>query len=90
MRHAALHLLFAGLQGERATTRAWHDNTASLRVTRSLPYTEDGAGQEQRRDRPDAMLTFSMDRRRWQTVSRKDIEVVGIEPALTLGIAPVA
>jgi RimJ/RimL family protein N-acetyltransferase len=84
MRQAALHLLFVGLNGERATTRAWHDNTASLRVTQSLPYTEDGAVQEQRRDRPDTMLAFSMDRARWQTVRRNDIELIGIEPILDL------
>ncbi len=84
MRQAALHLLFVGLNGERATTRAWHDNTASLRVTRSLPYTEEVAVQEQRRDRPDTMLAFSMDRPHWQTVHRNDIELTGIDPILDL------
>jgi RimJ/RimL family protein N-acetyltransferase len=80
MRQAALHLIFAGLNGERATTRAWHDNIASLRVTRSLPYTQDGAAQEQRRERPDTMLAFSMTRRQWQTVRRNDIGLTGVEP----------
>lgn len=42
MRQAALHLLFDGLGGRRATTRVWHDNSASLGVTRSLPYSADG------------------------------------------------
>ena len=37
---AALHLIFAGFEADQATTRAWHDNTASLRATRSLPYIE--------------------------------------------------
>jgi hypothetical protein len=40
MRQAALHLLFAGLNGETATTRAWHDNTGPIRdllgITSSL------------------------------------------------------
>jgi RimJ/RimL family protein N-acetyltransferase len=80
MRQAALHLLFAGLSGERATTRAWHDNIASLRVTRSLPYTQDDAVQEQRRERLDTMLAFSMTRRQWQTVRRNDIGLTGVEP----------
>ena len=80
MRHAALHLLFAGLNGERATTRSWHDNPASLRVTRSLPYTEDGPVQEHRRDRPDTMLTFSMSQHQWQTARRNDIQLAGIGP----------
>jgi RimJ/RimL family protein N-acetyltransferase len=89
MREAALHLLFAGLNGERATTRAWHDNAASLRVTRSLPYTEEGAVQERRRDRPDTMLTFSMTQQQWQTVRRNDIQLAGIGPIRQLlGITP--
>ncbi|CAA0133713.1 Putative succinyl-CoA transferase [Mycolicibacterium vanbaalenii] len=80
MRQAALHLIFAGLDGERATTRAWHDNIASLRVTRSLPYTEDGAGKEPRRDHVDTMLSFSMTRARWEKVHRNDIEISGLGP----------
>jgi hypothetical protein len=80
MRQAALHLIVAGLDGERAATRAWHDNTASLRVTRSLPYGEDGAFEELRRDRPDTMLTFSMTHQQWQTVGRNDIQLAGIGP----------
>ena len=75
MRQAALHLIFAGLNGERATTRAWHDNVASLRVTRSLPYTEDGAAQEMRRDREDTMLAFSMTRWQWEPIRRNDIQI---------------
>lgn len=78
MRHAALHLLFAGLDGERATTRAWHDNRASLGVTRSLPYTYTGAELALRRDKPDTMLSFSMDRAQWTAQRRDDIELVGI------------
>jgi RimJ/RimL family protein N-acetyltransferase len=89
LRHAALHLIFVGLDGERATTRAWHDNIASLRVTRSLPYTEDGTVQEQRRDHPDTMLAFSMTRQQWQTVRRTDIRVEGVGPVRELlRIAP--
>lgn len=77
MRQAALHLLFDGLDGRRATTRAWHDNTASLGVTRALPYTADGATEELRRTQPDTMLSFSMTRQQWRTVRRTDIELTG-------------
>ena len=45
-RQACLHLGFAGLGAEVATTGAWHDNAASLGVTAKLPYVpngEDGA-----------------------------------------------
>ena len=80
MRQAVLHLAFAGLDAERATTSAWHDNAASLGVTRSLPYTEDGSTQETRRGRPGALLAFSMSRERWQSIRRDDIAVDGLEP----------
>lgn len=89
MRHAALHLLFAGLGAEHAVTRAWHDNTASLAVTRSLPYTSSGSSEEMRRDRPDTMLTFSLTRHQWQTIRRNDIQLTGVETVREfLGIAP--
>lgn len=66
------------MAGEQAVTRAWHDNTASLRVTRSLPYTEGGAVQQQRRNRLDTMMAFSMTRQQWQTVRRNDIDLQGM------------
>lgn len=75
MRQAALHLIFAGLDGVTANTRAWHDNAASLRITRSLPYTEQRSVREIRRDRPDTMLAFTMDQEQWQTVRRSDIQL---------------
>lgn len=93
MRHAALHLLFAGLGAEQAVTRAWHDNIASLAVTRSLPYTSAGSSEEKRRDRTDTMLAFSMTRHHWQAIRRTDLELTGIEASsafLFLGLATTA
>lgn len=79
VRMAALHLVFAGFDADRATTRAWQDNTASLRITRALNYTEDGCTQQQRRDCCDTMLEFSINRRRWHALGRNDISLTGIE-----------
>jgi RimJ/RimL family protein N-acetyltransferase len=79
MRQAALHLIFAGFNGDTARTRAWHDNVASLRVTRSLPYTERHPVREIRRDRPDTMLAFTMNRDQWRTVQRSDIQLAGVD-----------
>ena len=80
MRQAALHLLFAGLLGETATTRAWHDNTASLGVTASLPYTEGEPVVVERRGHPDTMRDFVMTRQQWSSVRRDDIRLDGVEP----------
>jgi RimJ/RimL family protein N-acetyltransferase len=81
VRHAALHLIFAGFDADQATTRAWHDNTASLGVTRSLPYVQTGSSLQQRRERPDTMLEFTMSRAQWNTARREDIDLIGIDAA---------
>ncbi len=83
MRQAALHLIFAGFDADLAVTRAWHDNTASLGVTRSLPYIETGTTVETRRDQPDTMVRFEMTSRQWATIRRDDIRLVGIEAVRT-------
>ncbi|GAY14954.1 GNAT family N-acetyltransferase [Mycobacterium sp. shizuoka-1] len=84
MRQAALHLIFAGFDADLAVTRAWHDNSASLAVTRSLPYTQTVTTVETRRDRPDTMVAFAMAAGRWATVRRDDIRLAGIEDARAL------
>jgi RimJ/RimL family protein N-acetyltransferase len=80
MRHAALHLAFAGLRADYATTSAWHDNTASLRLTRSLPYTESGTSRRRRRTEDDTMIEFVMTSSQWKTIGRNDIRVEGLAP----------
>lgn len=77
-RHAALHLIFAGFRAQRAVTSAWHDNGASLGVTRALPYAETGTRTELRRGKPDTMVEFVMTSEQWKTVERTDIELTGI------------
>lgn len=81
MRHAVLHLIFAGFDADLATTQAWHDNTASLGVTSSLPYVPTGSSLQQRRERSDTMLEFTMSRAQWDTVHRNDIDLIGIDAA---------
>ena len=81
MREAALHLIFAGFDADQATTQAWHDNAASLGVTRSLPYTHTGTSRPPRRGRRDTLLAFVMTRSQWTTVRRNDIQLHEIEAA---------
>jgi RimJ/RimL family protein N-acetyltransferase len=79
LRAASLHLIFAGFDADYATTGAWHDNAASLGVTRALGYTEVGRRRARRRDKPDTLVGFEMPRRHWETIRRDDIEVIGID-----------
>lgn len=83
MRMAALTLGFDGFGAEFADTGAWHDNTASLGVTRSLGYEEEGRRREVRRDQPDELVGFRMSRDHWQTIRRDDITLHGVDAART-------
>ena len=80
MRLASLLLGFDGLDAEAATTSAWHDNAASLGVTRSLGYEPSGQSRTLRRDEPDVQLNFTMDRAHWDTIRPKEMVLHGIEP----------
>lgn len=86
LRQACLHLGFAGLGADVATTAAWHDNAASLGVTRKLGYEPNGEDLVLRRDtEPTRMLRFRMPRGYWETnLRRDDIELDGLEPCLPL------
>lgn len=79
MRQAALHLIFGGFDADVAVTRVWHDNTASLAVTQSLPYTQTGTCEELRRGRPDTMLEFAMVPEQWAAIRRDDVRLVGVD-----------
>jgi RimJ/RimL family protein N-acetyltransferase len=78
MRMAALTLGFDGLGGEFALTSAWHDNAASLGVTRSLGYVQEGSQRTLRRGRPDESLRFRMPLEHWTTIRRDDISCSGL------------
>ena len=78
LRIATLAFGFLGLDAERATTGAWHDNQPSLGVTRSLGYEPSGSRRAVRRDRSDTLLGFHMDRSHYlENVHRDDIEIDG-------------
>ena len=62
-------------------TGAWHDNAASLGVTRSLGYVEEGRRRELRRNEPDEIIGYRMPREHWETIRRDDIALDGVEPA---------
>ncbi len=81
MRFASLTLGFDGLGADFAVTTAWHDNAASLGVTHALGYEPIGHRRARRRDEPDEMLTFRMDRAHFDTIRRPDITLHGIDAA---------
>jgi RimJ/RimL family protein N-acetyltransferase len=79
MRAAVLHLAFAGLGAEYATTSAHHDNPASQAVSRKLGYTPDGV--ERRVVRGAAMLVrrFRLDREQWAAHQTIPTRIAGLD-----------
>jgi RimJ/RimL family protein N-acetyltransferase len=84
MRAAVLHFAFAGLHAMRATTAAFDDNRASLGVTRSLGYVENGDEITLQRDKRARQIRFKMDRTDWEPRRRDDVTIEGLEPCLQL------
>lgn len=88
MRAAVLHLLFAGLDAQRAISGAWHDNQASLGVSRALGYADNGEEHRLRRDEPDRMVRLLLTRQEWETRRRDDISIDGLDACLDMLVAP--
>lgn len=85
LRHACLHLGFAGLGAAFAVTGAFEDNGASLGVTRALGYEPNGEEAVVRRGKAARLLHFRMPRAHWEAVLRRDdIELEGVDPCLAL------
>jgi len=82
MRAAALQLLFDGLDAVMAYSGAWHDNAASLGVSRALGYEQNGDLIQPRRAEPDRQILLKLPREKWQR--REDITIQNLEPCLEL------
>lgn len=79
MRAAVVQFGFDGLRAIDAFTSAYDDNDASLGVTRSLGYEDNGLGIKLRRDQRAEMLAFRMKREDWLKQRRTDIVIDGLD-----------
>jgi RimJ/RimL family protein N-acetyltransferase len=77
MRRAVLTLAFAALAAEAAITSAWHDNQASLGVSRALGYRPNGESLHRRADSVDVMTHLRLGRSDWPGAT--DVEVDGFD-----------
>jgi RimJ/RimL family protein N-acetyltransferase len=84
MRAAMLHFAFAGLDAQVAYSGAWHDNPASLGVSKALGYRTNGDLIKPRTDKPTRMVNLKLTRATWQKSRRDDIVIEGLEPCLDL------
>jgi RimJ/RimL family protein N-acetyltransferase len=90
MRLASLLLGFDGLDAQTAVTSAWHDNAASLGVTRSLGYEPIGESRTLRRGEPDRQLNFAMNRAHWNSICPDDMSLHGADRARDFLAIPVS
>lgn len=84
MRAAVLHLAFAGLGAEWATSAAYVDNPSSLRVSQKLGYTEDGLRVMAVQGRRRYMTGLRLTRENWERHRAVPVEIHGLEPCLPL------
>ena len=81
MRRAVLALAFGPLGARAAVTSAWHDNTASLGVSRSIGYRPNGESLLARGDGADTLVHLRMTREQWEaTGAALEVTIEGFEP----------
>ena len=78
-RAAVLALAFGALGAEAAVTSAWRDNHASLGVSRSLGYADNGVQLHPRGDSRDEMVHLRMTRAVWTSRARPAVTIEGFE-----------
>lgn len=85
MRQAVLSLAFGPMEAQAAITSAWHDNHASLGVSRALGYRPNGEMLERRDDGRDVMLHMRLTRESWlESEQSAGITIGGFEPCRPL------
>lgn len=84
MRAAVLELAFTHLGALEAHSSAFHDNAASLGVSRRLGYEPNGSWLAPRRGTPDRMEGLRLTRERWEGHRRHLVRVTGMEGCLDL------
>jgi RimJ/RimL family protein N-acetyltransferase len=80
MRSAVLALAFGPLGARAAITSAWHDNHASLGVSRSLGYQPNGEQLHRRDKGVDVMVQLRLTREDWLAARRPEVGIDGFEP----------
>lgn len=84
MRAAVLHLAFAGLGAEEATSGAYAHNQASLAVSRKLGYRPDGVNRRVVRDALSIEHRLRLTRSGWERYRTVPVTIEGLEPCLPM------
>jgi RimJ/RimL family protein N-acetyltransferase len=85
MRAAVLALAFGPMHAQAAITSAWHDNHASLGVSRALGYRPNGESLHARGDGADVMMHLRLPRADWlASEAAGQVQISGFEPCRPL------
>jgi RimJ/RimL family protein N-acetyltransferase len=84
MRAAVLALAFAGLDAQSATSAAFLDNPASLRVSRRLGYQPDGVQVDLRRGERATQQRLRLSRANWEAHRSVPVEIHELSACLPL------
>ncbi|MGH7643918.1 MAG: GNAT family N-acetyltransferase [Candidatus Dormibacteria bacterium] len=84
MRAAILHFGFVSLGARVAESAAFRDNPASIALSRSLGYQENGEFLVERRGLAAEQLGLRLTRERWEATARSPVVVEGVEGCLEL------
>jgi RimJ/RimL family protein N-acetyltransferase len=84
MRFAVLELVFGALGAVAATSGAFEDNPASLRVSEKVGYLPDGEAYYEVRGERRRELCVRLERERWESRDRPAVEIEGLGPCLPL------
>lgn len=82
MRAAVLHFAFEGLGASTATSSAFVDNRASLRVSEKLGYAPNGTATRNRRGTVALEQRLLLTRAAWEARRRDDISIEGLAGCL--------
>jgi RimJ/RimL family protein N-acetyltransferase len=80
VRRATLTCGFDDLGAMLAATAAWHSNPASLGVTRSLDYTQQGRDRQLHDNAATDLLRFDMTREHLNTIRPNGVTFFGLDP----------
>lgn len=82
MRAAVLHLAFAGLAAEEATTASFTDNAAPLRISHKLGYRPDGVSRDVLHGRVVVSQQLRLTRQQWELTNRPDVTISGLDSCM--------
>jgi RimJ/RimL family protein N-acetyltransferase len=88
MRAAILTLAFDGLGALVAHSGGFTDNEASLKVSRSLGYEDNGRRMVPRRGVPAELVDLRLERAKWEVQDHVNVEIVSLDECRDFFIAP--